>query len=559
MSDRTEQRVLVLAPTGRDGEMIGRVMSGAGIDIVECSTMTELCRKIREGAGTAIVAGEALGFGGRRSLAAVLDRQPGWSELPLILMAANGESRNVWKLLEESKAAAHGLLLRRPVHTATLVSAVRAGLGSRRRQYVIRDELVQRRETEDALRRSEAQLREAAETLEARVAERTEEIERRTRRMRLLAERLGKAEERERRRLSETLHDGLQQLLVAIRMKVQSAPGDPEALVRVESMLSEAVESTRSLAYELSPPVAQVDLPLAMDWLAHWFRKNHGFEVTVEVEGECPGLPQEVKQVLFTTVRELLLNSIKHSGGREATVRIERGGEDVVRIEVRDEGVGFDPARVERAADQGVGFGLLAASERLRSIHGTLAIDSAPGKGARFRLSQPLPRQWPGGAGRATSDDAPAEPTEPRREAPPPLTVGGHEHPIECYRGEAGRRPVRVLIADDHRMFRDGVVSMLRRCDDVALVGVADDGVEAVERVRELRPDVVLMDINMPRMDGIQATRKIKRAYPEVRIVGLSMHSAEHAQVMRRAGASEYLSKDLPADKLVETIRSLFP
>ena len=116
---------------------------------------------------------------------------------------------------------------------------------------------------------------------------------------------------------------------------------------------------------------------------------------------------------------------------------------------------------------------------------------------------------------------------------------------------------LRLLIVDDHAMFRQMLVRVLRFDERLDVVGEACDGVEALEQARQLKPDVVLMDITMPRLTGIDATRALRAEMPEVRIVGLSMHNDESVRdEMLRAGADDYIAKDAPLEHL---IRALVP
>ncbi|NLX97354.1 MAG: response regulator transcription factor [Rhodopirellula sp.] len=119
------------------------------------------------------------------------------------------------------------------------------------------------------------------------------------------------------------------------------------------------------------------------------------------------------------------------------------------------------------------------------------------------------------------------------------------------------RRKIRVLLADDHRIIREGIATFLMDEDDIQVVGQACDGQEAVELAEEIRPDVVLMDVTMPRLDGIEATRRIKRKMPQIRVIGLSMHATDDlAKAMRSAGASAYLAKNDCCGILIDAIRS---
>ena len=114
---------------------------------------------------------------------------------------------------------------------------------------------------------------------------------------------------------------------------------------------------------------------------------------------------------------------------------------------------------------------------------------------------------------------------------------------------------VRVLLADDHAMVRQGLRSILEVYPDVVVIGEAADGEEAVELARSLSPDVVVMDVNMAKMDGIEATRQIKTHRPDTLIVGLSLSSSNQVEpLLRQAGASSYVSKDAAGDRLYEAL-----
>ena len=118
--------------------------------------------------------------------------------------------------------------------------------------------------------------------------------------------------------------------------------------------------------------------------------------------------------------------------------------------------------------------------------------------------------------------------------------------------------PVRVLLADDHPVYRDGLAALLGSLDGVEVVGTAADGVEAVDGARELQPDVVVMDVQMPRLDGIEATRAITADSPHIGIVVLTM--AEEDQTLfaaMRAGARGYLLKGANQGEIVRAITAV--
>jgi DNA-binding NarL/FixJ family response regulator len=114
---------------------------------------------------------------------------------------------------------------------------------------------------------------------------------------------------------------------------------------------------------------------------------------------------------------------------------------------------------------------------------------------------------------------------------------------------------IRVLIADDHPAFREGLGAVLVSCG-FAVAGLAGNGREALELAIRLRPEVVLMDINMPVVNGVEATRLIRARLPQVQVVGLSMHEAERTRRdMNDAGAAAYLNKSASVEKICDAIR----
>ncbi len=103
---------------------------------------------------------------------------------------------------------------------------------------------------------------------------------------------------------------------------------------------------------------------------------------------------------------------------------------------------------------------------------------------------------------------------------------------------------IKVLIADDHRVVREGLAAILKTKDDINVVGEAQDGMEAVEKTKTLMPDVILMDVSMPRMGGVEATRQIKREFPHIGIVALTMYEEQqYIFDLVRAGATGYLAQ----------------
>lgn len=118
---------------------------------------------------------------------------------------------------------------------------------------------------------------------------------------------------------------------------------------------------------------------------------------------------------------------------------------------------------------------------------------------------------------------------------------------------------LRVMVADDHALFRRGLQMVLEQEEDLELVGEASDGAEAVAKAQELMPDVILMDVRMPKRSGIEATGQIKDLLPHVKILMLTI-SDEEADLYEaiKAGASGYLLKEIPIEEVADAIRSVW-
>jgi DNA-binding NarL/FixJ family response regulator len=118
--------------------------------------------------------------------------------------------------------------------------------------------------------------------------------------------------------------------------------------------------------------------------------------------------------------------------------------------------------------------------------------------------------------------------------------------------------PIKIILADDHEIFRDGFKAMLRKQPSVELIGEASDGEELVELTRKLKPDVVVTDIKMPKMDGLQATKILSEEFPGIGIVALSMIDEENLIIdMMEAGAKGYLLKNAHKNEIIEAIKAV--
>lgn len=248
--------------------------------------------------------------------------------------------------------------------------------------------------------RAEQALIELNASLERRVSERTAELEDSERELRRVASMLSMAEHAERRRISQILHDDLQQQLHSIQMKLAAARaaiehGDRDASIRhldtAEAWCGEGVEITRRLTVDLSPPIMKSEgLVEALEWLVTQMREMHGLAVDVSRDRELPRPDGATRVLIYQIVRELLFNIVKHAGTERGRIELRRR-DDMLDVCVLDHGNGFDPAaaRHPRAGRAG-GFGMASAGERLAMLGGSMEIDSTPGLGTRVVLHVPV-------------------------------------------------------------------------------------------------------------------------------------------------------------------------
>lgn len=258
---------------------------------------------------------------------------------------------------------------------------------------VIAQEVTEQRQAREALRRAHAAEKQINAELETVVARRTALLGQQASELKRLTLALSRAEHEERKRLSQVLHGGLQQSLLATRIQLQDwaeehCTNPPSTAMR---LLDDALNRTRTLSYELSPPLhPDASLREELDWLAQWSREHQGLTLELDI-GEIGTEPAETSRLfLMQSLRELLVNVVKHAGVREARVRVREEGCQLV-VSVGDGGPGFDPAILDQLESREVGgFGLRTIRGRALALGGELQVSRRAGGGVEVTIRIPV-------------------------------------------------------------------------------------------------------------------------------------------------------------------------
>ncbi|HVT14821.1 MAG TPA: hybrid sensor histidine kinase/response regulator [Thermoanaerobaculia bacterium] len=527
------ERLLVLAPTGRDAELACQVLGGAGLACSACADEDELCREIAAGAGTVIIAEEALRPWALNRLVDALERQEPWSDLPLIVFAQNGESsENVLASL-----APHGnaTILERPVRRRTLISAVKACLRARRRQYEVRDLLLRQGEAD---RRKDEFLALLGHELRNPLAA--------IRNALFILDKVGSHE--------------------TIPMQQRKVIGRQAG--HLARMVDDLLDVSRVTLGKISLDLQLVDLRhLAERCLSEYgldmLASNQSLSLasrleTVIVEGD----PVRLEQVFCN----LLQNAVKYTprgGNLVVTVRRE-DGRGVLRV--ADTGIGipkdmlpgiFEPfAQVESSrlhSAGGLGLGLPLVRSLVTLHGGTVeARSGGPGRGSEFVVALPLAsrrvaaaarRPVPQAAGAGAADGGP----EPRAPA-----AGAQ------VRRAATPAGLRVLVIEDNLDGRQSLRDLLELWDHE--VELAENGPQGIEKALASPPDVALVDIGLPGLDGNEVARRIVAALGPNRVTLIAMTGYGQPDDRRRAleaGFETYLVKPVNPDTLCRLLAEL--
>jgi CheY-like chemotaxis protein len=257
----------------------------------------------------------------------------------------------------------------------------------------------------------------------------------------------------------------------------------------------------------------------SLSWLCEGFQQRTGIPTSFEAPEKLPSFPPPAATAIFRVAQEALTNIHRHAHASRVLMRVSATFAEF-RMEVTDDGQGF--ANLEECRQ---GIGILGMQERLAELGGMLQVESGAGAGSSVFATVPLLTQ-----------EMPAVPIPPQ---PTPRT------------GAA-----RILIVDDHPAICEGVRVILGVCPDLCVCGAAASAGEALKLAQELRPDIVLLDLQLGPEDGWQVVRGLRAANSSARVLIFSHHAERFVvPAAKNAGCSGFVAKSRTASELVEAIR----
>jgi signal transduction histidine kinase/ActR/RegA family two-component response regulator len=527
-----DQRILILAPTGKDGELTARFLRDASLAPHVCRNLDELCREIAGGAGLVFLTEEALTTRAINLLGRVLLAQPAWSDLPIILLTSGGSESPVnTEALASLGAIGNVNLIERPVRMMTLFSTVKAALRARNRQYDVREHIEKEVRTKRELEKAFIQIEEASRLKDEFLATVSHEL--RTPLNAVLGWttllRSNNLDEVGRKRALETIernarsqHQLVEDLLDVSRAISGKLRLDAQA-VEPRAFIDEAVEALRPTAQARRVTIRQIIQP-----------------------GLSPifGDPTRLRQIVWN----LLSNAIKFSLPGGCVVLRARRVKSELAISVKDRGQGisaeFLPHVFERfrqadmtstRAHGGLGLGLAIVRQLVELHSGTVGVDSpGPGRGATFVITLPFLTSSEKVVASLTYQDG--------------------------FTGGANLSGLRVLVVDDEVDTRELLKTVLSK--QGARVTTAQSAAAALRSISRVKPDLLISDIGMPGADGYELMRRVRLLPRErggaVPAVALTAYAREtDRQRALNAGYQTYLAKPVELSELSLTVRNL--
>jgi signal transduction histidine kinase len=492
-----ERRILIYPSVAQDGLLASKVLSSVGIENLVCSGSEAVLAALAEGAGALLVVEEMISGAAIQPLKRFVDAQAGWSDLPILVLTKRGADS-----VEAQRAVEHlgnVTLLERPVRTIALISAAHSALRARDRQYHVR--LADQRKDE-FLATLAHELRNPLAPIRTSIS-----IIRRLEPSAQVA------------KLTDIVD---RQVVHLTRL--------------VDDLLDVARITTGKVALNATRTTLSAVITHALEIAASSVQEKH-HQLDVVQPTQDYALEADHARIV-QSVANLLVNAAKYTPPHGHIALAASVDANVVTFRVRDDGRGLEPASLTRIFElfaqaksaneplSGLGIGLNLA-RKFAELHGgsITATSEGLGRGSEFVLTLPVV------VGVAQPDSA-----------------GG----AAAREGGAGRR---VLVVDDNRDAADTLEAFLTM--EGFRVAVAYDGAAALEKVESHEPDVVLMDIGMPRMDGYEAARMVRAAGRPVRLIALTgWGQALDKMKAQQAGFDHHLVKPVDLATIIDVLRA---
>ena len=498
--EETDYRILILAPTGRDAALAAEAFADAGLSALPCRDMDELCRRIeQEGAGAAMITEEALTAASMNCLREVLENQPPWADLPLLIFTSQPSAELAVRSLERLGARANTSMIERPIRVKTMLSAARSALRARKRQYEIRDLVSQ---------------------LQRRVEERDQ----------FLA------------MLSHELRNPLAAMTLAVSsLEEQGQASNERAIIARQTrhlgkLVDDLLDISRITSGKIVLHRTRVDLADIAEHCVAMIRSRadaRRLTLAMHADGEHATIdadPVRLEQI----ITNLLSNAVKYTPpGGSIDVHVERDAGDAV-LRVRDSGKGIPAEMLTRVfemfmqgevsidrSDGGMGVGLTLVKKLIEQHGGSVrAYSGGRGSGSEFVLRLPL-------AAAAA------------KEEPAPKSVA-----VSVAAEKSGAR--HIVIIEDNADIRDLLRIKLRQLGH--RVEVAEDGAKGLEKVLATKPEIALVDIGLPALDGYEVAKRVREVLgTSIYLVALTGYGqADDRRKALESGFNVHLTK--PAD-----------
>jgi signal transduction histidine kinase/ActR/RegA family two-component response regulator len=360
-----------------------------------------------------------------------------------------------------------------------------------------------------------------------------------------LTARIIEVQDQERRRIARDLHDVTGQELVGISLSLNAIARTTKALgLDLQQDFDECLgyvrkveNDIRTLSYILHPPLLdELGLASALSWYVEGFKTRSNVSVELDVPVRPLRLPIERETALFRVVQEGLTNVLRHSRSPKAIIRLFMHNNQII-LSVEDEGAGIEPRKLEAAntARAEFGVGIPGMRERLKQFGGSLELRSSQ-SGTQLIARIPLLKDF----------------TQP----PSELASASVTDAVAAATPDTGKK--RILIADDHEVTRRGICDIIGKQKDLEICGEARDGLEAVTKARELKPDLIILDLSMPKVGGLTAAQHIRELDPPTKILIFTNHAyAAMERLIRAAGCSGYVEKSNAGEDLLRGVRAI--